>query len=719
MTRTEIPVTFYPSIRHSKPLNIGSISDLFEQLKKFENHNPLLRSLKEANDSGYDLEKKKLPCFSLGSFEKRKIDSCKQYSPILAFDLDGVENKQQFSSLFKKIKNMPYVFAAFPSVSGLGFRIFVGTKSTMKTHKEYYTYLTDKLAQDLKLAGDVKIDSSTKDISRLWLYQPLENESELHINENSLVIEIEKENQEIKGYPKRDTEITSVQRINLCAALIKHRKIEGRNNTVMQFSKLASEHGVSEIAILNYCLQFEDRDSANSFSRKEIEYTVSKNIKTEIYNDRQLLSYAQKTIGKEEVFKILDISQVSQTRTQASTVKKETRLKNKFNTLVSHLMESYTLRRNKVSKEIEISKLGNEKFTEFRIEDIEVELYEAGFTGFESMLKSIAGSSKYVQEFDPLQDYLESLPDWTPQKPDYIFQLAKYVHTDDDEFFRIQLKKMLVRSLACTLGQIPFNKQIFCLVGRGQNIGKTSFLRFLCPKPLQKYFQETFPVDDKKDSERSLTSNMFILLDEVKSYNYKELNKLKQRISQSHVKMRLPYGKTEEHLNRIVNFMATTNEEDLLTDEQNVRWLCFNVTKIMHDFGGDKGYSKNIDIDNIYAQAYYLLRSGFEFKLTEDEVKKSEKRNRESFSRASIEEDLILKYFSPTNEIDTESEANFWTTTDILLELKKHTYNQTLYAKNVGVGLKKLGFEQRSKRINGNPRKGYLAFKVKEEIIFK
>ena len=88
--------------------------------------------------------------------------------------------------------------------------------------------------------------------------------------------------------------------------------------------------------------------------------------------------------------------------------------------------------------------------------------------------------SKFVPKFDPLKSYLENLPKWDESQPDYIEELANYVKSKDQYWFNLQFKKMIVRSLACSLNITAFNKQCFTLVGK-QNDGKSSFLRFICP----------------------------------------------------------------------------------------------------------------------------------------------------------------------------------------------------------------------------------------------
>lgn len=158
--------------------------------------------------------------------------------------------------------------------------------------------------------------------------------------------------------------------------------------------------------------------------------------------------------------------------------------------------------------------------------------------------------------------------------------------------------------------------------------------------------------------------------------------------------------------------MASTNEKELLTDETgNVRWIIFEIDSIKHDRGGSKGYSKNIDIDNIYSQAFYLLNNGFKFELTVDEIKESENYNSE-YIKSFVELDLIQKHYLKD---DQQNEFNFKTNADILSELIKETYGDIKLNPNmIGKALKHIGVNKSSKysKERGHSIKGYYVERI-------
>jgi predicted P-loop ATPase len=78
-------------------------------------------------------------------------------------------------------------------------------------------------------------------------------------------------------------------------------------------------------------------------------------------------------------------------------------------------------------------------------------------------------------------------------------------------------------------------------------------------------------------------------------------------------------------LERICSFVGSTNRTDFLTDETgSIRWLIFEV----HSF--DFEYSKEIDIDRVWAQAYFnaFERKNYNSELTVTDITENEKAKR-------------------------------------------------------------------------------------------
>lgn len=368
------------------------------------------------------------------------------------------------------------------------------------------------------------------------------------------------------------------------------------------------------------------------------------------------------------------------------------------------IAERYEIHANEVANKIEYREKGDEdaKFEELNENDIYREL-KINYINFSlGNLKAMLGSS-YVKKFNPIQDYFDKLKPYDPKTEiDYIETLGTYlpVISEDRDVFKVHFKKMFVRMIACSLYGVV-NKQAFILVHDGQNSGKSTFCRWLCPPILENYIAENPGLD--KDGLISMCTNFIINLDEVgKTFNRAEINQLKSIISKDVFKGRLPYAARETRMIRRANFIGSTNDSTFLNDETgSVRWLCFEIEdQINFD------YSKNIDINRVWAQAYYMLQNGFQYQLTLQEVAENERRNKK-YTVTSMEYELIQRFFFPPGignfreKVVVEQDIHFKTATDIKLILAQKAPGERTQERNIGKALKSLGFERVSKRANG------------------
>ena len=365
-----------------------------------------------------------------------------------------------------------------------------------------------------------------------------------------------------------------------------------------------------------------------------------------------------------------------------------------------YLEARYLPRYNLVKNAIEFQRKGQtawKDIDERQAKRIEAELLRKGYKSVGYTLNVILANAP---EYDPVLQFLKGLNFWDG-KTDHIGNLARFIQVDPDrrEWFDLMFKKHLVRILACALGHIPFNKQCFVFVS-GQNDGKTSFLRFLAPPEWREYYTEDIDFDNK-DGLITLARNLFINLDELRNLSRQDINKVKSFLTKDHIKARLPFDRRETKLRRRASFFGSTNNAEFLTDETgNVRWLVFEIRGIQHDNGGPDGYGAKVNINDVYAQAYALLNSGYHYQLTREEIAQSEIYNA-AHTVKPIEYELILKYYDTS-----EDKADFRTPTDIQKHLQVMT-DQRLSPINIGKALRMLGYERCPKKIKGQTIYGY------------
>lgn len=228
---------------------------------------------------------------------------------------------------------------------------------------------------------------------------------------------------------------------------------------------------------------------------------------------------------------------------------------------------------------------------------------------------------------------------------------------------------------------------------------KKFFCEFLCPPSLRTYYNSNPIIDHDKDSQVALSTNFIINLDELKQIKSSS-SKLKSWLSQTSVKVRLPYDKTDSVRHRIASFVGNTNDIEFLRSDMGYsRWICFRIK-------GTKHIGKN-DVkllEQAWFQAYNIYKSNSE----DGELSKSDlqsiKAHSDIFQLRNSETELIEKHLSPS----TKEEGEFMTTTDILQYLQERVGNCIkLNTITLGRSLTEFKFYRVGYRIGNNVAKGF------------
>lgn len=365
-------------------------------------------------------------------------------------------------------------------------------------------------------------------------------------------------------------------------------------------------------------------------------------------------------------------------------------IKNKFTDAEDYLSKKYDFRRNVLTLEIEIKEKEEDLYRPVNENSLYRELQHKGNTISLANILAIL-KSDFVHDFDPIKTYFEGLK-WDGKSN--IDKLADYVKTNDPEEWKNHFKKHIVRTVKCAIDNDYFNKQALILVHALQNSGKSTFIRFLCPPELAAYIAEDVTTD--KDSRILLVKNFIINLDELDKFNKQEIAAVKSFISKNQINERLPFDRKNSILKRRASFYGSTNKNELLDDPTgSVRWLCFEIISI------DWNYKENIDINQVWAEAYHLYKSAFKCDLTREELERNEERNKE-FQVLSIERELIQKLFEPDLERKFE---NFKTATEIYDTLTGLTnLHRSLSRVQIGKALSMLNYpkgKETKERITG------------------
>jgi len=355
--------------------------------------------------------------------------------------------------------------------------------------------------------------------------------------------------------------------------------------------------------------------------------------------------------------------------------------------VVEYLVEQYDFRRNTLTNTVEFKLKTDSNYQEVNENNLYLNLrIEVGIKASISDILVFLGSD-YVEDYDPLEEYFKSIKSrYNPTVDgDYIEKFCSYIKTQDQERFNLQFKKWLVRTVLCALKNDYFNKQTFVFQSEVQNMGKTSLCRFIVPKSLTSYYIENIGLD--KDSTIALSSNFICILDELASLTKFEINALKAIMSKLYINVRHPYERKAKSSPRRISFIGSTNQTEFLTDDSNVRWLCFRIEDI------NWNYKKDVDIDLVWSHAYYLLQSGFKYEMTREEIQENELAN-DSFKVSSVEFEVLQKYLSPGTADNYHREL---LSSEIMHELQMKTYPK-LNAKELHKAFKRLGFQSHQRR---------------------
>lgn len=313
-----------------------------------------------------------------------------------------------------------------------------------------------------------------------------------------------------------------------------------------------------------------------------------------------------------------------------------------YDRAINYINGKYEIRFNAIALQHEISLINSRDWHILNFNSLMIELSQAGIEISASKLEILMGSN-LISHYNPIKFYFNQLPKW--DGIDHIKHLCNYIKTKDDKALHYHFEKWLARAVLCAIKVEYVNKQ--CIVFTStQNVGKSTFLRFLIPKELTQYYMEDLTLD--KDGIIALCKNLIINLDELAAFKKFDINTLKSYISRGSVNTRLPYARKNQILNRICSFVGSSNLTEFLTDGTgSVRWLIFEIENI------DFNYATNIDINKIWAQSYYnaVHNSSFDPNLTTRDIEENELRN-EKYRHTSPEEDFLKEHFEKSEHLD-------------------------------------------------------------------
>lgn len=327
--------------------------------------------------------------------------------------------------------------------------------------------------------------------------------------------------------------------------------------------------------------------------------------------------------------------------------------------------------------------------TDYDLNSMIRELKNKGIPGTSRETIKMLIKSDFCEKINPLHEYFTKLE---TDNQDYISKLASTVKMQGAPHWPKYLRKWLIAVVAGALNEdMTQCKNHTCLVFCGnQGVGKTTWMMKLCPSELDTYIISPGKMDpDNKDAMMLLSEYFLINIDEqLKTLNKTYENSLKEIITKPSVKYRRPYEAMITEYPHRASFMGSVNGNDFLMDESGSRrFLPFEVETI------DWEAFNKIKIQDVWAQAYRALKNGERYWFDQEEINELTINN-DRFHVVTVEEELILEYFTP---VPREHATHNYTTSRIMVHIEGFTH-QRLRKKFLTSALRKLGFEYFQKR---------------------
>ena len=329
--------------------------------------------------------------------------------------------------------------------------------------------------------------------------------------------------------------------------------------------------------------------------------------------------------------------------------------------------------------------------------------------------------SDRVPSVHPIREWLNALPPYTPDQPDWIDWLAQQVRVKPsgeeakgdkargEELWRTCFKKWFVAMVASWMHDEVVNHTALVLVGR-QGIFKTTWLERLIPPALRAYSSK-MPLSGQisKDDRLRLCENAMLNIDELDAICGREMNIVKSLLTSTDVNERAAYGRLKERRMRLASFCASTNNREFLTDiTGNRRWLPFEVESIQNPFHITLPYER------IYAQAKALIEGEtYMYWFDLEDIEQLEKHN-EEFRALENEEQLLPILF----DIPAEGKGEFMTTAEISDRLATYGgIKKPMSIRKLNAILERHEFRAARPYVDGKQVRGWLVYRRKQDEI--
>lgn len=334
----------------------------------------------------------------------------------------------------------------------------------------------------------------------------------------------------------------------------------------------------------------------------------------------------------------------------------------------------YAFRLNLCDDSIEVNGV---RVTDVIRSKMRCQLRDAGLGKFLAAAEDATVANAATNAYHPVQAYLEGLS-W--DGGEHIAQLASHV-TDVNGVFGLYLRKWLIGSIA----RAYTGSQNAVLVLDGpQGLGKSQFVRWLCPLPAL-FVDATVEPDAKDCSLLAIRSWIWEVSELGATTKRADVEALKGFLSREVFTLRPPYGHFEIVKAGLASFVGTVNNSSGIFSDPtgSRRYWATTLTRL------DWAYTHNVNLPQVWAEAYVGYRCGESWTLTPAEAATARAIN-DDFAVVDVYEDLLRAHFT----LDPARVDKWTASADILTTLQPNGLGMgtpTAHAMHLGATLRRLG----------------------------
>ena len=363
----------------------------------------------------------------------------------------------------------------------------------------------------------------------------------------------------------------------------------------------------------------------------------------------------------------------------------------------------YDPRFNVLTQSLEIN---GEPLTDVMEARIKSHLRDNGVDAVNVAMEAVLAYAGTFEAYHPIRNALEAL-EWDGK--DHIWRLSNYfedVHAElfpDDDWRRQAnapalgtfLNYWLVNAVARIFEPRQIRTTMLVIASRRQYIGKSKFVQWLASPFPGAFMEGAINPDDKDDALRSAHKFVWEVGELEATTTRKDVGALKSFITRNEVTVRKAYARHDSVLPTIANYIGTVNIEHgrgfLVDRTGSTRFMVCEVDKI--DW---RGYTRDVDPAQVWAQAVALYRQGKPYELTGFDQTLRAKINKEH-EQAPASADYLPEIVNVTG-----SDADLLTPAKIIERMRERGFPVTgTTARDIGIYLSQIGIVSTRRRLNG------------------